>query len=726
MHDDATRLERALEVFLAFRGDAAAREELLRAHADLRDLLEPMFEGEAPDAAPSGDLPRIEGFRIVRELGRGGMGVVYEARQQSLDRTVALKVLAPHLASDAASIARARREARVLAHLDHPAIVKVLDVGGELHRHWVAMEFVDGKGLDVVLRERAGAPHTRASLRALVRMLARIADAVAHAHEAGVIHRDIKPGNILVRADGSAVLTDFGLAREEDTQALTRHGAITGTPAYMAPERLTDGIADVRGDVFSLGVTLFESCTLQHPFGTGSLETTMQRILAGAIPEPRQLAPLLPRDLAAILARALERSPQQRYPSARALAEDLEGFLAGRPISARPVTSAQRLLRWTRREPWRAGLLTALLLAVPAIAALSGFLWAQREAVDAGEVALRRDAYDALVARAANKLFDVRHDPTYRDDVEAAHALDPTRPEAVFVAALGVASDSPRAVAEIDASELGHIPGLRRLRALHASFAAGTPAVHEALRALGPPVDPFDALMDANARYECALRDGDRAALRAAAVDMGRSERFWPTSSVIHAQLWAAAAATSGDQEQLIEALDTLDRVFPNILGACLTVTSHPDRQRALAAARRAVALEPGYWLAHYNLAVCLHSLADYPAALAAAEEAVRLEPKAVNAVTQRATDLFMVGRADESLAAFEQLVTEHPSQGPAWHNLGALRARKGDEAGAIEALQQAVRCMPDNPVPSQALEKLLREAGRAAEADAEAKRRGG
>src|SRR5262245_21512748 len=265
----------------------------------------------------------IGDFRILRELGRGGMGVVYDAEQVSLKRRVALKVLAAHVTLRRESVERFQREASTAARLKHPGIVEVYTVGEHDGTHYFAMERVEGEPLDRVLeraRAERRAPSSGEEIRAAARVVLQIAEALAYAHESGVLHRDVKPSNVLLRPDGSAVLTDFGLAREESLESLTASGELVGTPHYVSPERATGGAAseDARSDLFALGVTLYECLSLRRPFEGPSAAAVLANVVRKE-PEPlRSANPAVPRDLATIAHKLLQKSPADRYPSAGA------------------------------------------------------------------------------------------------------------------------------------------------------------------------------------------------------------------------------------------------------------------------------------------------------------------------------------------------------------------------------------------------------------------------
>ncbi len=364
---------------------------------------------------------RIGEFEILGELGRGGMGVVYKARQPSLGRTVAVKVILAGAHAGTRERERFRREAETAARLDHSNIVRIYEVGEHDGRAFCAMEFVDGAPLSDLLDGRPWPPRKAAEL------IATIAAAAQHAHENGVVHRDLKPGNILLvgaRKEGSADRTepagssasrtskpgaatvkivDFGLAKSlTDTDpGPTRTGDIIGTPTYMAPEQ-ADPIAQRVGpptDVWAMGVTLYELLVGHPPFrGDSSVETLQQVREAEPVP-PRRLRPTLPRDLDVICLKCLRKKPADRYPTAADLADDLGRFLNGEPIRARPVTATEHLARWCRRNPAVSSLvavLVALLIAGPIVFAA---LWLDARAARTAEWNASRGKDAALMEK---------------------------------------------------------------------------------------------------------------------------------------------------------------------------------------------------------------------------------------------------------------------------------------------------------------------------------------
>lgn len=420
------------------RGERPALTEYVRQYPELADEIREVFPAlvmmeqlkptSAETAGAADRRPeRIGDYRLLREIGRGGMGVVYEAEQLSLGRHVALKVFPTDIRSDSTYLERFRREAKAAARLHHTNIVPVFGVGEGDDVHYYAMQFIHGEGLDKVLHDvrrlRVGQrAHGRsaggedavtsesvaASLllgrfdssapegtvgastaeqvpllssgalsgteseaeycRSVARVGLQVAEGLAYAHKQGILHRDIKPSNLLLDLQGTVWITDFGLAKTEDAEEITASGDIVGTIRYMAPERF-EGASLPQSDVYALGMTLYEMLTLRPAFGDGSRARLIQRILHEEPPAPRKLDPRIPRDLETVVLKAIAHDPSRRYATAGDLAEDLRRFLADRPVRARRSLLPERLWRWCRRNPAVASLIgvIALLLVVVAV-----------------------------------------------------------------------------------------------------------------------------------------------------------------------------------------------------------------------------------------------------------------------------------------------------------------------------------------------------------------------
>src|SRR6266542_4360847 len=301
-------------------------------------------------------------YELLEQIGRGGQGVVFRARQKSLNRIVALKIIGLGQWATEAHLKRFRLEAEAAARLEHPGIVPIHEVGERDGSCYFSMKFVEGGQLDEVAR-RAPLP-----IRHTVELMAKVARTVHYAHEHGILHRDIKPGNILLDAKGEPHLTDFGLARlVESESSVTQTLDVLGTPSYMAPEQAvgSNSVVSSVTDVYGLGAVLYQLLTRHPPFAGGTTYETIKLLLDTEPRQPRLLNPKIDRDLSTICLKCLEKDPKRRYPSALALAEDLERWLKHEPIQGRRTGIFARGKKWLRRHPTGA-LLTASLLAFAA------------------------------------------------------------------------------------------------------------------------------------------------------------------------------------------------------------------------------------------------------------------------------------------------------------------------------------------------------------------------
>jgi tRNA A-37 threonylcarbamoyl transferase component Bud32 len=348
-----------------------------------------MAEQAVERGAVAGEFRRLGDFTLLRLLGKGSQGEVWEARQESLGRLVALKLLPPQLVFSDERLARFRREAEAGERLAHAGIVAVHAIGEQDGVHWFAQELVPGGRTlaDAIDEARRRPAPPEGWYRRMAELFAHVSEALHAAHEVGVIHRDVKPGNILLGADGRPKLADFGLALVQDQLALSSTGDLAGTPLYMSPEQVQGEHSqlDRRTDIFSVGSTLYEALTLARPF-LGDRQQIMDRIVTRDPPDPRRVHRDVPRDLAVICLKALEKQPARRFATADELAADLRRWLAGEPIRARPPALPVRVAKWSVRHPRLLATGALVLLAF----ALVTWRWVddredRRRAVEAGE-----------------------------------------------------------------------------------------------------------------------------------------------------------------------------------------------------------------------------------------------------------------------------------------------------------------------------------------------------
>jgi serine/threonine protein kinase len=429
------RINKAIADYLtaAQAGQRPDPREWLDRFSDVADELRSFFSDRdgflafagGPPSADVSPTPRTSSsppvslgdYELLEELGRGGMGVVYRARQSSLPRQVALKLL---LDADWASPdeqQRFRREAEVVARLEHPHIVPVYEAGLCDGLPYLSMKLIEGGNLARAVAAGRWPVGEKETQRAVAALLVKIARAVHHAHQRGVLHRDLKPANVLLDEQGQPHVTDFGLARRlSDPTYLTPTGTVIGTPCYMAPEQAA-GAKDVTTavDVYSLGAILYELLTGRRPFEGESVLETLLRVQEEEPARPRTLNRRIDRDLESVCLKCLEKDPRRRYRSAEALANDLEGWLRGESVPPRPTRRIGRFMKWVRRRPAIATLLALCLLTVLAVSVV--FLRQSRAEAD-----LRRTLTELSEneRKERKRVDDERNFRSYLDAVRAA------------------------------------------------------------------------------------------------------------------------------------------------------------------------------------------------------------------------------------------------------------------------------------------------------------------
>jgi tetratricopeptide (TPR) repeat protein/predicted Ser/Thr protein kinase len=586
-------------------------------------------------------------YELLEEIGRGGQGIVYRARQKSLNRTVALKVVGLGQWATQAHLKRFRFEAEAAARLDHPCIVPIYEVGEGDGSCYFSMKFVEGGQLDEAVR-REPMP-----IRQAAELMAKVARTVHYAHEHGILHRDIKPGNILLDAKGEPHLTDFGLARLlESESTVTRTLEVLGTPSYMAPEQASGHNEQLTSatDVYGLGAVFYQLLTGHPPFAGGTTYETVRLVLETEPRQPRLWDPKIDRDLATICLKCLEKNPQRRYVSALALAEDLERWLRHEPIRARHTGVFARGKKWLRRNPTTAALITLVTVA------LAGVLWelsrVQKEQVLARRANLSEQETARLVAEQTNHpaAYDAylrgrafpggwNQDGAIRLFQEAVK-LDPS-----FALAWAYLS-----IAQSQSYWLGNDPSSARL-------AAAKGALDHAL-ALDPDL-PETHLGLGYYRYY-GPRD-----YAGALAEFQQAESVLPNNA------------------DIILALAALQRRL-----------GHWDD--AIAGQRRAVGLDPRNFHASWNLVTTYMMLRRFPEALAEVDRVLAWNPTNVGALSQKA-EIFL---ATGNLQAAEPLLLTNPLL----HAVCVLLQRR--YAAAIEILSKALTNETDRKARN--IEKLL------------------
>jgi serine/threonine-protein kinase len=716
----------------------------------LQDQLDSLFsqpEPALPAGRAPGELPVLSGYEVQAVLGRGGMGVVYRARHLRLQRTVALKMLLAGPSATAEERERFLREARAVAGLRHPNIVQVHDVNEVDGQPYFTMEYVEGGSL---AQKLAGAPQPARQAAVLV---ATLAEAVQVAHQGGIIHRDLKPANVLLAADGTPRITDFGLARQlEGGGEITLSGVPMGTPSYMAPEQAR-GQREAVGpatDVYALGAILYEGLTGRPPFRAETAVATLQQVVADEPVPPARLNPPVPRDLETICLKCLHKEPHRRYAGAQALADDLHRFGRGEPIAARPPGRLERLARWVWRRPAQAaGLAASLLLA---IALVGGGWWlteqqaATKRAVekDLDEVARLQKASDwdgagAALDRAKDRLgaggpAALRHrlDQAGRN-LRLVARLDAIRLdratlvegrsnnakadrdyEAAFrEAGLGDVSDDPEAVADRVAASDVRQPLVAALDDW--AVCAADKRRQGWLLGVARRADP-DAWRD---RVRDPVAWGDRAALaelaRTAAVD----------EQPVHLlmALGERLQATGGEATGFLRRVQ-LDH--PADFWANFTLGTALDEREpggAVGYYRAALALRPEAVAVSYNLGNALATAGRLDEAIHHYEWVLRINPRNAWAHTGLGHVLERRGRLDEAIDHYQKAIDRYEEvvrldPGNAWAhlNLGISLKARGRLDEARDHFQQAVTLDPTNTTAQQGLRTVLLRLGRGEE----------
>lgn len=525
--------------------------------------------GEPRDRRDTIDQDTIGSYRLVRELGRGGQAVVYLAEDLRLRRRVAIKVLAGLGPLSPTALRRFRREAEVASRLDHPGICTVYEAGLDQGTPFIAMRLVEGVTLADSIRDAVSAAgtlpdpdrgstavtagsSTRTEVDRLVHIIEKAARALHAAHEAGIVHRDVKPGNIMVTGELDPVLLDFGLAAGEDSGlvTLTQEGNAPGTLAYMSPEQLahTSGNLDRRTDVYSLGITLYECLTLRRPFRAETREAMHEAIRFRSPENPRRFNPKVTRDLRAVIETALEKERDRRYRTALAFAEDLRRVRERKPIEARPPGPAGRAIRWARRRPVRATLVLALALGVPLVTGLGGYVVAKWPDIAAQRRRALRDRLEGHLARGFDELG--RGSPERaRRAFEAALDLDPGCVEAVAGRALALLGlhRVAECVAFLDphGRRSASVPAIERIRADALRLLGPSPGVAGGPGPASGPVTDTGFFLEA-ARLVHGPRP-DRDHLRRALHHLTRAVFTAPSPRQVYQILLARVAADIGD-----------------------------------------------------------------------------------------------------------------------------------------------------------------------------------
>jgi serine/threonine-protein kinase len=726
--------------------------EVRLVRAELDALFPPAPESGEPPPAIAQDgstLPQIPGYEVEALLGRGGMGVVFRARHLGLNRVVALKMALAGAYAGPVERERFQREAEAVAALHHPNVVQIHDIGESDGRPYFTMEYLEGGSL---ARQLAGTPQPARRAAALV---ATVAGAVQAAHQGGIVHRDLKPGNVLLTADSTPKVSDFGLARRLNGEAfLTLPGAGVGTPSYAAPEQVRGdpAAAGPAVDVYALGAILYEMLTGRPPFKGETPAATVQQVLAQDPIPPSRLNTKVPRDLETICLKCLRKQPQSRYATAAALADDLDRFLRGEAIAARPESSFERLVRVVRRSP-------VLALATLAVAVLvGGGLWLiaermadEREAkvkLDTADREARKDLRNNMIAelkkahwseaRTALERAKVRVDdhgsPEVRRllhqgarDLDLAARLEkiclsqgpvsrlaPTRAAEEYEqtfreAGLGQVSDDPELVASrIRASNIrntliGALDNWSLVDRPHRAW------VLTVARKADPDPDPSG--------WRDRARDPAVRADRSALLEVIRTA---PVADQRAPLLLALAASLRLGSPERLSFLVRIQAEHPGdfwanfTLGEAMLQTAPGEASRFLLAA---VAIRPDLALGYQKLGWSLFRAGFPEQAIPSYQKAVKLDPTDVRAQHTLAVILGILGRHDETLDHLRAAIAANPTESSLHRARATTLEAKARYADALSEYRRTVALDPHDKAAQDLLRGLLARRGQGDEA---------
>jgi len=701
----------------------------------------------APDVAPAADSAEFGHFRILRELGRGGMGVVYLAEDLRLHRNVAIKVLTAFAAHSPELRRRLLREAEAASRLDHPTICNVHEVGESNGQPFIAMQYVEGETLarKIAVRraetQSSSVPESSSStaprreeVQGAIRLVETVARALHAAHESGLVHRDIKPANIMVTAAGAPVLLDFGLARdvEVDGATLTETGQVMGTPGYMAPEQLRGDRKrlDRRVDVYALGVTLYEFLTLQRPFHAATRDQLYARIFDSDPPDPRRVNPAISRDLRVVLDTALEKDPDRRYQTAEAFADDLRCVREQRPIHARPVSPVGKLVRWARRRPAWAALMVVLTIGLPLLAGLGGYLISQMPAIEESRARARMAEIESDLITGYSKLCE------RGSETEAIAAFDrvlqamPESLEAIGGKARALLRQREYAacLAFLDHNRQGRTGSSDldwfRVDALHL-LDRGEEAdrLAKAIPEAKSPIGHF--LHGSRLMRRCSQRATSKKVFREAISSLLRAILQSERPRELYLIEFAHAAYHLADPDWSERAFEALVTHFPGSHRAWSwagLAVARADPEKGIAANKRSIELHPTYPTYHRRLAAALLNAGKHEQAATVAQKAILLNDRDANAHVVLAMTLQRLDRIQEAEAAYARAIQTSPDSIPARFNLGSLLLARRRCKEAIPHLTRATALDPDFALAHSELGRALNSLGRHNEAMAASK----
>ncbi|KAA3605538.1 MAG: tetratricopeptide repeat protein [Planctomycetota bacterium] len=744
MTEDQLWQEQAEQAFLAYldmlqdEGQPSSRKEFISQYPhQVQTFLRQLFDRAKEltrmrDAYSLRPRETFGDYRLIEELGKGGMGVVWKAEQISVGRKVALKLLQPNVLLTDTVLQRFQREALLTARLEHPAIVTVFAVEARADCPFIVEELVEnGRTLAHHLEEIRRMPKLPPNyFQATAEMFLEVADAFDQVHREGVIHRDIKPGNLLMTPKNKLKIADFGLAFEDQAIPLSATDTFAGTPHYLSPEQISGRSQDLdpRTDVFSLGVTLYEALTLTPAFGTGTRTQILQRISEVDPVEPRKYQAKVPRNLSTICMKAIEKDRRRRYASMDAFASDLRRFLKEEPIQAKPASLTYRGSKWIKRHRAKSVAAALLLVGLPVVAALGQWIVTHWDDVQAQVSDRRTQNAEYWVQEGFLQLGEVQTQAalhSFRRSME----IQPS-PEGLmgWIQAL-LRSQKPDEALDL----LNHhcelqnrFPDLIRVKVL-IHRAKDQKEVAESI--MNERREPSTAagwflegqLLLAEAVQNKEQKDPDtfQAAIRAF-----QTATYLAESKALYFFQFSRALFLSESEHDLAAPLAAaIQARWPESSYAryhCGLLYDHTEEwEKAKEHYQRSVELNPSFSLGHHNLGVALFHLKQFSEATSAVHRAIDLNPDYAKAYSSLGVILRLQGQWKEAVSAFQEAIRRDPNFSEAYNNLGNTLRDLIKLPESAEALQFYLKLEPNSAIGHNNLGATLRAQGKLDEAQA-------
>lgn len=642
---------------------------------------------------------RLGNYEILEEIGRGGMGVIYRARQRHSRRIVAVKRVLSYHADSRETLARFRREAQAAASLDHPNILPIYEVSeSEDGLPFFSMKFAPGGSLQQMARALRDDP------RQCVALVAKITRAVQYAHNKGILHRDLKPGNILLDGRGEPLVSDFGLAKWLDTASdLTRTLTIFGTPGYIAPEQASHAATELKptADVYSLGAILFDLLAGRPPFLGAHALSVIRQAAESPAPKLRTLSKLADRDLETICSRCLERDPKLRYPSAHDLAEDLERWLEGRPIIARPVSPPIKIWRWSRRNPVLAGAATVCVLVAALALARQAQNWRLETKVTAQTAAQHSIQVIPFLDLDSARLSE---GTTRAMAAELTEALKPLGPATVTTSSTSSAGGNPPRA--IFSGTLRTINGKLRISLHLLDSNTHKLLLHRMIEPTGVSSEKFAARVLAHDTYSL-LSNADLTNVGESVSDPGLIDT--ETRNFINAGVELSNRRGGLDLDRAIACLNHAIELQPGscaahaALAKALTFkaayqSNREPLARALEVARKAIALDNSNGEAHLALAAVFHHSGKLQESLDESLTALEYSPNSRRASSLLANTCKAIGRPDMALRWYAVGKDSERNPGENDAAIGDCYSYLLDDARAEASYQHYFKLHPEQP----------------------------